>query len=212
MACRTGRPRASARGIDLSTADAFLTPKLKRPARPQPLKDMDAAASRSPAPSWKRERVAVFGDYDVDGATSSALLRRFFRAAGSDLTVYIPIASRKATGQMRPHCCAPEGGRHQPCRDGGSRGHLLRPAAAAAGSACRGRPPWNHARRAVAVVNPNRKDDASPHKTLAAVASPSCWSRGQPSPRAGRWNDRRSAPDSQLARHRSLGPSATWFP
>jgi single-stranded-DNA-specific exonuclease len=50
---------------------------------------MDAAAARSDAVRGG-ETIGVFGDYDVDGATSSALLKRFFEAAGGKVEIYIP--------------------------------------------------------------------------------------------------------------------------
>ena len=40
----------------------------------------------------------MFGDYDVDGATSSALLLRFFRAVGGDIGVYIPDRRKEGYG------------------------------------------------------------------------------------------------------------------
>ena len=53
---------------------------------PSTLVDMDKAAARLADAVQKRERVAVFGDYDVDGACSSALMRRFLLAHGLDAT------------------------------------------------------------------------------------------------------------------------------
>jgi hypothetical protein len=44
------------------------------------------------------ERIAVFGDYDVDGATSSALLLRFFRGIGGNIGVYIPDRRKEGYG------------------------------------------------------------------------------------------------------------------
>lgn len=81
----------AARGIGIDDVPGFLQPTL-RAALPDPscLTDMDTAAARIAEAIQNRERVAVFGDYDVDGATSSALLARFFRALGQDLRLYIP--------------------------------------------------------------------------------------------------------------------------
>ncbi len=91
------------RGIGLEEADAFLTPTL-RTLLPDPsvLKDMDKAADRIARAVRDGERVAVFGDYDVDGATSSALLARFFRAVGADLRVYIPDRIAEGYGPNAP--------------------------------------------------------------------------------------------------------------
>jgi single-stranded-DNA-specific exonuclease len=51
---------------------------------------MEAAAARIAAAIERGETIAIFGDYDVDGAASSALLADYFRACGTDSIVYIP--------------------------------------------------------------------------------------------------------------------------
>lgn len=81
----------AARGVSLDGVQGFMNPTL-REQMPDPyvLRDMQAAAERIADAIEKGQRVAVFGDYDVDGATSSALLKRFFNALGLPLTVYIP--------------------------------------------------------------------------------------------------------------------------
>ncbi len=81
----------AARGVGLDSVNGFMNPTL-REQMPDPyvLRDMQAAAERIADAIEKGQRVAVFGDYDVDGATSSALLKRFFSALGLPLTVYIP--------------------------------------------------------------------------------------------------------------------------
>ena len=80
------------RGVsEIADAQNFLEPKIKN-LMPDPfeLKDMDKAASRLANVVINNEKITVFGDYDVDGATSSALLKRFFRDLGIDVGVYIP--------------------------------------------------------------------------------------------------------------------------
>ena len=57
---------------------------------------MDKAAERLALAVEHDENIAVFGDYDVDGATSSAVLSRYFAAPGKHLRVYIP--DRQAEG------------------------------------------------------------------------------------------------------------------
>jgi single-stranded-DNA-specific exonuclease len=85
-----GRILAS-RGVGFDQVPEFLQPTLKAQLPdPSRLQDMDKAAERIADAIMTGEKVAVFGDYDVDGATSSALLKRFFRAQGRDLRVYIP--------------------------------------------------------------------------------------------------------------------------
>ncbi len=79
------------RGVGVDDAPTFLTPSI-RALMPDPsvLTDMDAVAARIADAIAAAEKVAIFGDYDVDGATSSALLARFLREQGLDPTIYIP--------------------------------------------------------------------------------------------------------------------------
>lgn len=89
----------SARGIDLDTASSFLDPKL-RDLLPNPssFKDMDKAALRMAEAIQQKQTVAVFGDYDVDGATSAALLIRFARAVGIEIKLYVPDRMKEGYG------------------------------------------------------------------------------------------------------------------
>jgi single-stranded-DNA-specific exonuclease len=79
------------RGVQPEDAEAFLDPTI-RDLMPDPssLTDMDAAAERIVRAVVARDRVAIFGDYDVDGACSSALMKRFFSHYGVDSEIYIP--------------------------------------------------------------------------------------------------------------------------
>ena len=79
------------RGITASEAADYLTPKLKH-LLPDPniLKDMAAAVARVSAALEAGERIAIFGDYDVDGSTSAALLSDFLTALGAPPRIYIP--------------------------------------------------------------------------------------------------------------------------
>jgi single-stranded-DNA-specific exonuclease len=79
------------RGVNLDTVQSHLSPTL-RDFLPDPseLKDMDKAAVRIARAIMGREQIALFADYDVDGATSSSLLLRFLRAVGGDAILYIP--------------------------------------------------------------------------------------------------------------------------
>ncbi|MEE9328552.1 MAG: hypothetical protein V3V30_00330, partial [Parvularculaceae bacterium] len=81
----------SGRGVTPATADAFLNPSL-RTAMPDPssLMDMDKAVKRLAAAIKAGETIGVFGDYDVDGTTSSALLSRYFSALGVKHLVHLP--------------------------------------------------------------------------------------------------------------------------
>jgi len=79
------------RGIGLAEAADYLAPKLKN-LLPDPLvlKDMDLAVARIAKALNAGERIAVFGDYDVDGSTSAALLSDFLSALGVAPRIYIP--------------------------------------------------------------------------------------------------------------------------
>ena len=81
----------AARGITLEGVPVFLDPTI-RALMPDPntLRDMDVAASRLADAIVKKQRVAVFGDYDVDGASSSALMQRYFDHHGVQSRIYIP--------------------------------------------------------------------------------------------------------------------------
>ena len=79
------------RGIDVDEAATFLEPRMRDlMVDPSTFADMDAAASRLADAVERGESVAIFGDYDVDGATSSALLARALRFYGLDPRIYIP--------------------------------------------------------------------------------------------------------------------------
>lgn len=79
------------RGVEADDVGAFLDPTVKR-LMPDPytLTSMEEAATRMADAAMRGERVAIFGDYDVDGATSAALLTRFLRNAGLDPLIHIP--------------------------------------------------------------------------------------------------------------------------
>lgn len=96
LAQRLGLPEPvaralAARGIDELAAALFLEPSLREQLPdPSRLSGMEAAAERLVRAIRKGEALAIFGDYDVDGATSAALLQRFFRAVGVEAQVYVP--------------------------------------------------------------------------------------------------------------------------
>ncbi|MFN8832184.1 MAG: single-stranded-DNA-specific exonuclease RecJ, partial [Alphaproteobacteria bacterium] len=76
---------------DVLDAEFFLDPKIRNYLpNPFELKDMDKAVARIVQAIQNNEKITIFGDYDVDGATSSALLKRFFRDIGITADIYIP--------------------------------------------------------------------------------------------------------------------------
>lgn len=79
------------RGVDLDAVDDFLDPTIRK-LMPDPftVTQMEAAAKRISDAVTRGEKVAIFGDYDVDGATSSALLAWHLRHCGLDPLIHIP--------------------------------------------------------------------------------------------------------------------------
>jgi single-stranded-DNA-specific exonuclease len=165
----------AARGVTAERVTDFLKPTL-RALLPDPsqLKDMDLAAARLARAIEAGESVAVFGDYDVDGATSAALLQRFFKTAGRPLRLYIPDRMKEGYGPNAPALrrLKEEGvslvvtvdcgiTAYGPLADAAAIGldvivvdhHVAEP----------------ELPRAVAVVNPNRLDESGALRQLAAV-------------------------------------------
>lgn len=81
----------SSRGIELSDVENFLSPKLQN-LLPEPfvLKDMQIAAQKIAQAIIEGKKIAIIGDYDVDGATSSSVLRLFLESVGIEPLVHIP--------------------------------------------------------------------------------------------------------------------------
>lgn len=79
------------RGISLDEIPQFIEPKLQT-LMPDPfsLKDMEKAAKRIAQAIINKEKIAIIGDYDVDGATSSSVIRLFLESVGINPIVHIP--------------------------------------------------------------------------------------------------------------------------
>jgi single-stranded-DNA-specific exonuclease len=79
------------RGVELDAVDDFLDPTIRK-LMPDPftVTQMEAAAKRIADAAQRGEKVAIFGDYDVDGATSAALLAWHLRHCGLDPLIHIP--------------------------------------------------------------------------------------------------------------------------
>lgn len=163
------------KGLSPEDASAFLDPKLKL-FMPDPfhLLDMDLATERTKKAIAAAESIYIFGDYDVDGATSSSLLKRVFRDLGVEVGIYIPDRmqegyglSNKAVENLKKH-----GAQLIITVDCGATSHEAIDFAASLGmdvivldhhlgsdllpNAC-------------AIVNPNRVDQRSNYSYLAAV-------------------------------------------
>ncbi|MEE8203986.1 MAG: single-stranded-DNA-specific exonuclease RecJ [Alphaproteobacteria bacterium] len=165
----------AARGVAAADAEDFLNPSLRR-SLPDPsrLVDMDAAIARLVDAVKRGETVAVFGDYDVDGATSAALLKRYLVAVGAAARVYVPDRLEEGYGPNAPALLRlqAEGAGVVITVDCGIAAFAPLAEAAAAGldvivvdhHVAEARLP-----EAVAVVDPNRLDDDSGCGMLAAV-------------------------------------------
>ncbi|MBZ0236219.1 MAG: DHH family phosphoesterase, partial [Deltaproteobacteria bacterium] len=85
-----------ARGMgDVEAARGYLTPRLGGLRKPDGMAGFGVAAERVTAAVLRRERIAVFGDYDVDGVTTCALLTSFLRGVGADVA---PRVARRDEG------------------------------------------------------------------------------------------------------------------
>jgi len=163
------------RGIDLQTAPNYLEPKLKN-AMPDPFHylDMQRAVERLTQAINDNEKIAIFGDYDVDGATSSALLKRYFDQLNIQTQIHIPDRIEEGYG---PNEQAIQKLYNDGCK-------IL--ITVDCGTVSYG--PLEYAAKigfdtivvdhhiggdtlpdAVAVINPNRKDETTKYNNLAAV-------------------------------------------
>ena len=179
MAQDTGLPpplchTLARRGVASAEAADFLAPKL-RDLLPDPraLRDMEAAATRFLAAVTAGERIAIFADYDVDGATSAALLISWLRDMGRAATLYIPDRIDEGYGP-NDNAMAMLAGDHDliVCVDCGTLSHG--PIAAAVGAdviVLDHHLGGETLPECVAVVNPNRQDEdgALAHLCAAGV-------------------------------------------
>lgn len=90
------------RGLgELADIEKFLSPRLKHLADPFLLPDMDAAVARLFRARETNEPLVIFGDYDVDGVTSTALLLEVFRSLGWRADAYLPNRMDEGYGLSR---------------------------------------------------------------------------------------------------------------
>ena len=163
------------RNIEVGTVDAFLDPTIKG-SMPDPnvLTAMPEAATRIADAVTRGESIAIFGDYDVDGATSAAVLARFLRHGGVEPIIHIPdrlfegygpnveavraLAARGATLLVTVDCGTTS---IEPLSEAKALGMDV--VVIDHHQADEALPP------ALAIVNPNRRDDLSGLGYLAAV-------------------------------------------
>ena len=163
------------RGLgEIDTAQRFLSPSLADLHDPFALADMRAAVDRIQAAIARRERIAIHGDYDVDGVTSTVILRRALELLGADVTHFIPERLRDGYG-LQPAALdrlVADGVRLVISVDCGIRGMEAADHARALGLdliITDHHEPDTALPRAFAVINPKRHDCTYPDKNLAGV-------------------------------------------
>src|SRR4051812_6713532 len=163
------------RNVEVDDVDEFLDPTVRRlMPDPDTLTDMPRAATRIADAIEHRDTIAIFGDYDVDGATSSAVLAKFLRHCGVEPLIHIPDRLFEGYGPNTEavRALAEKGTRLLVTVDCGTTSIAPLVEAKALGldvvtidhhQADESLPPVD------ALVNPNRQDDLSGLNYLAAV-------------------------------------------
>ena len=169
-----GRVLAS-RGIGLEEAATALDPTIKAlMPDPSSMRDMDRGAERLAQAITAGEAVAIFGDYDVDGACSAALLHRFLAAHGRSSRIYIPDRMTEGYGPNAEaiESLAKDGARLIVTVDCGTTSATALAAAGVLGTdvvVVDHHQADERLPAVVAVVNPNRQDDLSGLGNLCAA-------------------------------------------
>ncbi len=89
----------SIRNINIDNINSFLKPSIKNLIpNPNVLKDMSKSIDRIYKAIHKKEKIGIFGDYDVDGASSTALLGNYFKEIGHKFEIYIPDRKKEGYG------------------------------------------------------------------------------------------------------------------
>ncbi|TMJ01185.1 MAG: single-stranded-DNA-specific exonuclease RecJ [Alphaproteobacteria bacterium] len=163
------------RDVEVDGVEEFLDPTVKRlMPDPDTLTDMPKAAARIADAIIAGEQIAIFGDYDVDGATSAAVLAKFLRHCGNEPLIHIPDRLFEGYGPNTEavQALAEKGARLLVTVDCGTTSVAPLVAAKKLGlhvviidhhQADEVLPPVD------ALVNPNRQDDLSQLNHLAAV-------------------------------------------
>src|SRR5690242_16402029 len=163
------------RGLDEpAAARAFLAPSTSQLHDPFLLADMRAAVDRLQGAIARREAIAIHGDYDVDGITSTVILRRAIEMLGGDVTHFVPDRVRDGYG-LQPASI-------ERLHAGGARVIVSVDCGIRAADAARRarelgvdliitdhHEPDESLPPALAVINPKRHDCAYPDKHLAGV-------------------------------------------
>jgi len=161
--------------LTASDADGFLTVSLNNLRPASSMIDMDTAVRRIYAAITSRQKILIFGDYDVDGVTSTVILLDFLRHCGADVSYYIPHRINEGYGILPQHILHfMRSGRYNLIitADCGSASHQAAEAAKRFGidmiitdhhNIGVDRPP------ALAVINPKRSDCSSGLQNLSGV-------------------------------------------
>ncbi len=83
---------------DLDSAQQYLHPKMRELSAPELLPEMPAAAKRVLDAIRNHERIVLYGDYDVDGITSMAILARVMKAFGAEVPCFLPHRAEEGYG------------------------------------------------------------------------------------------------------------------
>jgi single-stranded-DNA-specific exonuclease len=163
------------RGLsDPESASRFLSPSLDHLHDPMLLADMGVAVDRIMAAIARKERIAIHGDYDVDGVTSTVILRRALELLGADVVHFIPERLKDGYG-LQPIAI------ERLHADGVALVVSVDCGIRAAEAATRARElgvdliitdhhePDSELPAALAVINPKRRDCSYPDKNLAGV-------------------------------------------
>jgi len=165
----------STRVDSLDSAEKYLDPKIKSQL-PDPfhLKDMDLAVARLIKAIETKEKICIFADYDVDGATSSALIKNILKQIHVNADIYVPDRIAEGYG--------PSAEAMQRIKDSGASLIITVDCGSVAFEALEYASDlgmdvivvdhhisMDELPKAVAVINPNRLDETSECKNLAAV-------------------------------------------
>jgi single-stranded-DNA-specific exonuclease len=165
----------SSRVNSIEEAEQFLDPKIKSQLPdPMHLKDMEQAINRTIKAIAASEKICIFADYDVDGATSSALLLNIFQELRVDASIYVPDRISEGYGPTAEamHKIHKKGVSLLITVDCGSVAFDALGAASDIGMdviVIDHHISMDNLPKAVAVINPNRLDETSECKNLAAV-------------------------------------------
>ncbi|MGO9269849.1 MAG: single-stranded-DNA-specific exonuclease RecJ [Terriglobia bacterium] len=166
----------AARGMeDPEAADRFLHPRLDHLHDPFLMADMGKAVDRLRRAVAAREKILIYGDYDVDGTMSVVVLLTVLRSMGASVDTYVPHRLADGYGMRVPvvERAAADGYRVVLSVDTGIREHEVIARAQALGVDCivtdHHLPEANRLPPACAILNPKRPDCAYPEKGLAGV-------------------------------------------